>query len=95
MKGKKRAERLAPRLDRLYQVLKNAKFLFKTETPAMREILEELELDLDKLSRVHGDLNTLVDLGLVEHLPIPTRCFRATGPAPDQINWEELLLASS
>ena len=89
MKGQKRVERLRPRLKELYAVHKQLERL--GAPPSIREVINALGLDENYVSRVHGDLETLEKLGLVERLPIPTRRFRCIGPPPDEINWEELL----
>ena len=90
MKGKKRAERLAPRLAVTYEKLREMEAELGAP-PSVRELALALENSLDFTSRVHGDLRMLAKMGLVNRLAIPTRRFRCIGPPADEIDWEGLL----
>lgn len=92
MKGRKRVERLSPRLRDTYRELQTLEEKLGAP-PTVREVVEKLGLEKRHISRVHGDLVTLAKLGLVRDLEIASRTFSArNGPPPDEIDWEEVLL---
>ena len=93
MKGKKRVERLTPRMAAPYQALRDLEGRLGAP-PSVREVVQHLGLERKHISRVHGDLSTLEEMGLAQKLEIPTRCFKVPdgAPHPDDIDWESLIL---
>lgn len=91
MKGKKRLEHLHPRLRDTYNMVQRLEQELGAP-PSVREVVRGLNLNKQHISRVHGDMLTLVKLELLEKGPIPTRCYRAIGPPADEIDWEGLIL---
>lgn len=91
MKAEKRLERgLDGRLRDTYDAVKKLEKELDAP-PSVREVVAEMGLKKQHISRVHKDMLILEEMGLLRKLPISTRCFRAIGPSADKINWEELI----
>ena len=94
MKAKKRIERWTKPLRDTYQALAELQRALDAP-PAVREVVRFLGHNKDHISKVHGDLLRLEQMGLVRKLEISTRCFKAIGPPADEIDWEERIRSIS